>query len=252
MEDPKQNIDKNQKDFEAIEKYVLKQLSPEELVEFERRIETNPEFSHQVKEVEILIKASQEAGLRSRMDAFHEDLTAEKTKIPTLKSSPFISKRYLLAAAVALLFVSGIWFLLRNPQETPETFAQFYQLDPGLITRMSIGESYEFNRAMVDYKSGKYDAAIQIWGELHQMNPENDSLSYFLGSAHLAKLEPKQAIPYFQIILPQQESAFYEDCLWYLSLAYLLDGDREQALEYLDKSKHPDKEKLSAQLRNTP
>ena len=44
------------------------------------------------------------------------------------------------------------------PQETvhQKLFAQFYQEDPGLITAMSSEGQYEFDRAMVDYKSGNY------------------------------------------------------------------------------------------------
>ena len=108
--------------------------------------------------------------------------------------------------------------------------------------------NYAFNKAMVAYKEGKYQEAIGSWEKLYQNNPDNDSLNYFLGAAHLANSEAHKAIPYLENVFPQAESSFQQESLWYLGLAYLKSGEVEKAKEFLEKSNRPEKEELLNQL----
>lgn len=250
MENSNQAFDIPQEAFETIEKYVLGEMSGAEISAFKHKIAVDKTLAEQVEEVETLISGSREAAMRIKLDQFHQNLPAEEGITKTLNSSSNRSKRYFLAAAIAVLFASSIWFFLTQQQEQANTFAQFYEVDPGLITRMSTDQFYEFNRGMVDYKSGKYTDAINAWTDLHTQNQGSDTLNYFLGSAFLANKQGKQAIPYFEAILPQEKSSFYSDALWYLALAHVLIEDYPKAQEYLEQSSHPEKEALLIQLKN--
>lgn len=251
MANENDHIELDQEEFESIEKYVLGQLLPEEQAKFEQELTHDKKISAKVKEYESLIQGVQEASMREKMETFHQDLEENHEKVIPLiqKRSP---RRYLLAAAIALLFISGIWLFLNKPTSNQAIFAQYYEPDPGLASRMSSGESYEFNRGMVDYKSKEYAAAITIWQDLHEQNPTNDTLNYFLGSAFLAKEQAKEAIPFFEQVLSQEKSPFYTESLWYLALASILNKDYSKAREYLNKSSHPNKESLLPILKNDP
>ena len=202
-------------------------------------------LAEQTEGLKSLILSSEIHGLQESMNSFHADM--EEGKVKKL-NAPFPMKRYLIAAAVGLLILIGIFSLPKGGDPNEQLFAAYFQADPGLITTMSGGNNYAFNKAMVAYKEGKYKEAIDSWEKLYQNNPQNDSLNYFLGAAHLANAETQKAISYLEQVYPRVESSFQQESLWYLGLAYLKAGEVEKAKEFLAKSDRPEKEELLNQL----
>ena len=113
-------------------------------------------------------------------------------------------------------------------------FLEYFSPDPGLPTVMGNNDNYPFYEAMVDYKEGNYDVAIKKWRGLLVSKPNNDTLNYFLGVAHLANDDSKSAIPYLEKI-DVSESFFGKDAKHYLGLAHLKSGDIEKAKALLEK-----------------
>ena len=90
---------------------------------------------------------------------------------------------------------------------------------------------------MVNYKQGDYKSAISKWTALEQKSPDNDTLQYFLGVAHLAENNTQKAIPYLNKTVNNTKSVFFEDATFYLGLAYLKEDNIRLAKETLAKSK---------------
>lgn len=231
-----------QKEFERIEQYILGHLNAQDMEGFELEMEENELLRQNYKEVKALILAVEEGALRNTLDNFHQEMTnSEVDQTPSKKINAWA---WAAAAAIALCIAGAVWILYPSESFHSRQFAQFYIEDPGLITAMSSESSYDFDRAMVEYKSGNYQEAIKRWEKLYQSNPENDTLNYFLGSAHLAKEETEPAIAYFQKVTQLPEGRFTDDNYWYLALSYLKLGRMEDAVNALYKTDHPLKEKL--------
>jgi predicted Zn-dependent protease len=128
-------------------------------------------------------------------------------------------------------------------------FAQYYKPDVGLPTMMGISERYEFENAMVSYKTGDYQKAIDSWQLLLKDNPGNDTLNYFIGSALIADRQVKQALPYFDKTLTVSNSAFEQEARWFKALALLHMGKKQEAITLLEKTEHPEKENLLQKLK---
>lgn len=237
----------SQEEIERIEQFVLDKMSDQQAEAFRKELEQSPVLRDKYAEVKALIEAVEEGALRENLEQFHQQM---ETEFPASKSTRHLSSYYwAAAAAIVLLIAAAVWILY--PQETvhQKLYAQFYQEDPGLITAMSSEGQYEFDRAMVDYKSGNYREAIERWEKLIIKKADNDTLNYFLGVAHLALEETGPAISYFEIVSQLPEGRFSDDNYWYMALAYLKQGKIEEAVGKLDKTGNPMKEQLLKSLQ---
>ncbi|PRY89865.1 tetratricopeptide repeat protein [Mongoliibacter ruber] len=235
-----------QEEFERIEQYIFGNISAEESDAFELEMESDNDLRKKYLEVKTIISGLEEAALREDLEIFHKEMEAPTQRITTNRSINYWP--WAAAAAIFLCIVAAVWTIYPPTPSHERLFAQFYQEDPGLITAMSSASNYEFDRAMVDYKSGKYEEAIVRWEKLIQNNPENDTLQYFLGASNLALKKADPAIFYLNSFVSKEESAFYEDATWYLALAYLLGGKVDEAINMLNQSQNPQTAKLLKEL----
>ena len=75
------------------------------------------------------------------------------------------------------------------------------------------------------------------------------TLHYFIGSALQAKKDYTAAKDKLQIVVNNPSSVFYKDACWYLGLLYSREGDKEQAISYLEQSGHPQSAELINRIK---
>ena len=232
----------SQEELELIERFWQRQfVSAAEQTKLDERYAHDPEWWEKAEWVRLSVVAIQETALEETLDDFHQYIKQEK---------PVRQMRWLqwaVAASIVGIITWGVsYFLVKSPEE--KLFAQHYKPDPGLPTLMGVSEHYDFENAMVSYKMGDYPKAIAGWQQLLKENPGNDTLHYFIGSAYLAKGQPESAISNLNQILSVPQSVFLSDAHWYLSLAWLRENNKDEALKALQKTDHPNKERLLKEL----
>ncbi|PCE62980.1 tetratricopeptide repeat protein [Sediminicola luteus] len=220
---------------ETFERYLMDLMPSDERLTFEESLKHDPVMAQNFADFKVLFRGVEEFGLRRAMIGFHKVATT-KTKART--KYRIGAKHYAIAAGTVLLLVTGIWILTRQSQ-TERLFHSYYTPDPGLPTVMGNTADYTFYEAMVDYKLGEYDTAIQKWQRLRSTGIENDSLTYFIGSAYLANGNIEKALPLLQRVMDDPKSVFNKDAIYYLGLIHLYNDDREQAKVLLDQSERP-------------
>ena len=181
---------------ELFESCLLDQMTPAEKAGFESRMASDPTLKAKFLEFKALFGAIEEAGLRLAMDHFHEGVQddAKERRLSTASRTV-----YRMAAAIAVLMtLGGIWYFY-YPNANERLFAAYYTPDPGLPTVMGNSDNYMFYEAMVDYKQEDYGTALQKWKGLLPGKMDNDTLNYFMGSAHLAKGEADKAIRFLTV-----------------------------------------------------
>ena len=217
--------DISQVQFEQIERYLTNEMDSEERFEFDKILIGNDQLREQVEEQRILFQAIEEGSLREKLNEFHKELEAENTKVKSIR--PY--KQYAIAASIALLIGLGYWLTMGQKSAHEKLYAAYFAPDPGLITPMSATSDYEFYRGMVDYKQGEYELAINRWDSLIKLNPENDTLNFFMGVSYLALEDPSQALPYLKKVSDSSQSIFNPEVFYYLGLAELKEGNTEAA-----------------------
>uniref|UniRef100_UPI003592F06D tetratricopeptide repeat protein n=1 Tax=Aquiflexum sp. TaxID=1872584 RepID=UPI003592F06D len=237
----------SQEEFEKFERYILGHMETQERIAFENTIALDKVLSQKINDMKVIFEGVEEAAFRNNLNEIHQELEMDTTefaeprksadKVEKIKIFPW--KSFSIAASFLLITGFFSWLLLFRPDPNERLFMAYYQADPGLVTAMSSESNYEFDRAMVDYKSANYQEAIARWEKLIQDKPGNDTLQYFLGTSHLALKNTDPAIFYFDAVVVKEESAFYEDARWYLALTYILAGKEGEAKEVLDQSQNP-------------
>lgn len=236
-------------EFEIIEQYIMKQLPAEEYDAFTNRLETDRALQNKLHSVRLLLLGVQKSSLTHHIEKYHQELSSLKKNVGYSAGKVFSMKGWLAAASIIIIAGIGALLYFNSFNKEVKLFTQYYQPDPGLISPMGISDNYLFDRAMIDYKTGNYAKAISSWENLLQANPVNDTLNYFLGSAYLAMDQNTKAIDYFQIVTHQQESYFFKDACWYMGLALLKSGKKKEAISFIEKSDHQDKETLLLKLK---
>lgn len=223
-------------------------MSPEELRAFETQVAADDILKKRVEEMEFLFVGIQEAALQNQLNDFHKDLVSAEAPIVMAKRKTFSLKTWIAAAAVLILAASSLWWFLARKEGHEQLYANYFQPDPGLPTVMSTADNYAFERAMIDYKTGNYEAAIKAWSNMLTSQPNNDTLNYFLGSASLASQQTEPAMNYFEKVIAISQSAFIQDAYWYVGLAALKLGDKQKAISYIGLSNHPQKQQLLSKI----
>lgn len=235
--------------LEEIERFLNQQMPPVEKEAFLARVSANKELTKNLDEMQLIFLGIQEASLQERLVDFHKEIP-HKLEQPKKKEGKLLPlKMWLVAASVVLIISICGWLIFFRQDKNEMLFTEYFQPDPGLVSAMSISENYYFDRAMVDYKTGNYEASIKTLDSLQRITPGNDTLNYFLGTAWLAKKQPGKAIDYLQKASALPNSVFIKDANWYLGLAHLKQGNKKEAIYFIQRSDHLQKEALLSGLK---
>ncbi len=202
--------------YDRIESYLQGTMDAGDLEAFSKDMEANSALK---KEIEI----QRELMLAVEAGAFKESLNSIHEKVIGAQRS---SKKnvWLIAASIALLLAVAIW-IIQRPTPTEDLFEQYATAEPGLPVTMGDTDAYNFSDAMVDYKFGKHELAIEKWKEIIPTYPDVNELKYFIGSAYFQSQNYQEAITYFTEVLQAGQEAYTDKAQWYLVLAHLAQGD---------------------------
>ncbi|RKE98311.1 tetratricopeptide repeat protein [Ichthyenterobacterium magnum] len=253
MNAEKQNI--TQEEFELIERYLLNTMSETEFISFNETLKTDSLLKEKVENCRITLQAIEEQSLIEKFDTFHQEITLENnSKIISLsdnvKQVKWYKKYTVAASIILLLGLSGIWYL-SSTQNPKQLYNKYFNVDPGLPTIMSDNTShFKFYDAMVNYKQGEYIIAISKWEALLKNKPQNDTLNYFIGVAHLANKNEDAAIKFLDNVILNSNTTFKNEAYHYLGLAYLKTNNIELAKKNLTFSTIDNSKALLSELND--
>ncbi len=220
-----------------IESYLEGTLKGQALVDFEQRLSSDQELAAEVnlhRDVDQqLVRQEQKKALRKEWEEIIETDAAPQAPA-TSKRSLFY---YLPRIAAAVLF--GILLYLAWPTSLSEQqLAGQYWEQTAVFQSSTIDRSSAptpaylrlLEQAYTAYEGQQYPEAIAI---CKQLSPPLEEVTLLLGAAQFANEDPTAAIQSFQSILDQVVSTNKEEARWYLALAYLKNGDRDNAQQTL-------------------
>ena len=231
---------------EQILRYLEGEMSPEERDRFEVSLSQNKALADESQRLSLSIDAIKYLGVVDSVKKVHAELKAEGS-IPGLQRGRVVTfrkiVRYGIAAAACILFVvAGI------------KAYQFYSLNPDNLYDQAY-VSYELSstrgteppRSVTEtaYQQKNYDRVIALSKQNKSLNATE---SFFTGLAHMHKNDFAAAIPHLKQTASSSD-AKKADAEFYLSMAYLRNGDYDQSISLMEKIKadprHPYHERFN-------
>lgn len=238
--------------FETLEKYILGELSVEEMKSVEVRLEQDHDLRKEYSELKDLLVAIESKGLeeslRSRRIPEETISTGKEIHLYGNRKSKF--RVFTIAAAIAALLIGGWWIYdLQSERYSPWTDA-FYT-DPGLPTKMSAAsDHYSFYDGMIDYKMEDYSEALEKWSVITE-GIGQDTIRYYQAMALLNLARYSDAMALLEEV--PDSSDLYEEAEWRKLEIYIREENYEEAKVFLSELPpdiHPAYEEVAKYLKN--
>lgn len=219
---------------ELIDKYLHSELTPAEKEQFDDLLTSDISFK---EDLDLLSNLKNVAGaedrddLRKQMASFEAKIAANDTKVVPL----FNYKKLLVAASILLIVSIGVISLL-DPfgVNTNDLYASNFEPYKNVVTPIVRGtaDDNEEITAFSSYENKEYLVSAEQFGKLY----ETTKKPYFLlyqANALLAIDQTKEAIPLLEQHIELKDE-LVERGKWYLSLAYLKEDKKDQAILILE------------------
>ncbi len=225
----------SQEDFELVERLHQGDLTVQERALLEEKMKASEALSQFAEEYLIYIDAIETSAFRSKLSEIEETVQFSQDARSPKKSKPSLNLiRFVGIAAAVIVSVCIIGYLWNAKASSYESiYASHFKPDPGLPTKMGIQDKYSFNKGMVSYRQGKYKEAIKEWTDLYVERKDSDTLTYFLGAAHLADHNLKEAKRYLEATKSLEKNTFQKESEYYLGLCFLAEGNVKDAINVL-------------------
>ncbi len=208
---------------ELIDKYLKGELSEEERVAFEKRVEEDPYFRGEVKgqiKAEYAIRTKAKKVKKQALKAEYARLVAETDELRRIQPLYRRSSFLIVAAAAVVLLIVAVRLWGNSPKmNADELFAAYIQPVPLSFSRS------ESDTAMLSlataYQGASYAQAISAAERLLKDSAYASSAQLWLSLAisQLMTDQPQAALRSLKQIEPG--SAYEEQALWYEALALL-------------------------------
>lgn len=247
---------------ELIEKWINNELSDAELIEFEKKMETDTEFKKDAelsKDIAISIDHSGQEDLRKKLQKTEsnleqEDFFSTNSNIKTMKpqnEKSSIGKWIGMAAAVLLLLGAAMFLLNQNDDkgtdpviattdgDPKEAFKKYYKPDKKEVAKLiaeyeSLGfadpekaQKDSLSTALKLYSENKFEEARVLLSAYITNYPKDNVANLYMGLCLLQQSEYAKASRFLEDVV--QDDKFQQNTMakWYLGLCYSQFGSKQ-------------------------
>lgn len=226
-----------------IDKYLLGQLTTEEIQSFEKELENNRELAQEVRMQSLIIQG-------------FEKIEEEKTRtwlkeldntIPFQSSNKVnMRKIILISSSIAAAAIIAIVMFLQDNNKGDQLFAQNFQPLPANNNYLSMPRSDESPienltpeeyslavKGMQRYSLKDYKNAISNFSEISDLNTKNPELFFYLSLSQLAIGKTMAAIVNLEKLEKISDFKYEEDVKWNLALGYLKTKQNSKGISLL-------------------
>ncbi|OFX39950.1 MAG: hypothetical protein A2X08_17925 [Bacteroidetes bacterium GWA2_32_17] len=220
------------------ENYRDGNMTEQEKKNFLLRLANDSSFEHEYK---IYNEVNDFILNNDKRSKFNEVLKEVETNyFATRKNNSIFKNKFALkvAASVAIIAVSTIllYYVFQPKLSNKELFAQYYNtLKIDEITRSGNDSATTISNGFIAYQNGNYQKSLQILSSVVVSDELKTPVNLVNGLSYLELGNFKNAEKLIFEASKDVYNAYYDDCLWYLSLIYLRTDRPKQAIPLLEK-----------------
>jgi hypothetical protein len=220
-----------------IERYLAGEMSEDEKVSFEKKLEGNETLRAEVelrKKTEAILGRQDILDLRSKLTAIEQDARKkEATVVPFRVSRPVVLR---FAAAVAVLAVLGSVVIINDTHVTSDELVnRYYQKYEAPSSQRSgtAMSSEDFTLAMEFYNTNDFASAATMFRKVVEKDPLDMQSQLLNGVSNFEEKKYPEAKQSFVTVIDDNNNLFIETARWYLALCYIRTNDKAKAEEQL-------------------
>ena len=219
-------------DYNLIERFFERELTAEELSQFNQRLEKDTSFESQVTKYEFALQTSTDIYMPEAKIQKQQLRKRWKQQQEKLKSNTkqHLGKRLLAIAASILMLIAASWYFFSTPSQSIGTSIllarQTQVMENFDIAERGNAQSLEVLQA---YENGHYDKVISMTTQIGSFNVDEQLLR---GRAFIKLGNFKKGILSFEKVISQQHIK-QDEALWNLALIYFQLGKFEKSKSYL-------------------
>jgi len=216
---------------EWIDNYLEGELDIAQRMSFEAELQANSQLAAEFRMEQDLLEVLRDEEI---LDFKSKCLKAQQeVNLQRLGKARIIhyARKYWYAAAsvVIILLVAGGMLLLNPGNYTNERlFKMYYESSEVTISRSGNVNMVE---ALISFSKKDYASADKLFGEILAAEPANYAVMYYSGITNIELRNYDQAIEKFAEIIDDGQNLYVENAQWYLGLVYLIDDQKNKALE---------------------
>lgn len=252
-------LTKDKDDLQLIERFFERELTEQELADFEIRLKADHDFAEQVERFSYAHQKVEKIYYPNERETFIKHWekildTDEEAPIRKVKSIRY----YLMRVAAAVILFVGLTLIIEQIGTPYGNFQQLalqnweqLEIDMNKGTREQIIDSAViWNKAEKAYKAKKFEETLN-WLEV--FGDEPDALLW-RGKCHFELRQMPKAISYFDAVIQHKDGGKKDLALWCQALAFLYENDKDAARKNLNiiiENKYPiarDAERLLEKL----
>ena len=218
--------------YKYIEDYIDDDLNNDKLKSFLDEVKDNKAMAEELNLRMEINNVIHDKGFNELKDIL------EKQKITSKQSYSSYSIRrevmrtwHMAAASFALVIVAGgLWYILSNkPYTTEKLVGKYYKpaKSIGQVRSGQVSGNETLAKAFNFYKQNDYNNALTYFSSL-----DNQITSKFYSGICFIELKKyDDAIDSFETVVNDNDNLYVEQADWYLGLIYLMNNQKENAIE---------------------
>jgi len=225
-------------------KYLLGQLSEEEKLAFEQRLDSDTTFNEAFQEYKAAMIVGQRIHHNEIKDSVSSVIQEERIKNSKLKI-----RRYSVSAAAVFLLAIAALFIIDLESDPYELYAEFYELPDYGPSRVASDTVDFLELAKINYAKKEWGASIRNIEKVDSSRKALPGTQKLLAHAYLNNNQAVESIALFKNLSKSDNDP---SDAWYTGLAFLQIEELDSSLVYLQKVDHSDSfftEKASKLLR---
>lgn len=232
-------LTKDKDDLQLIERFFERELTEQDLADFEVRLKEDNDFAERVDRFGYAHKKVEEIYYPNERKAFKQKWTKVLTTDEEAPPQNVKSMRYyLMRVAAVILLIIGLALVFNQFSPSNNNFQQlalqnWEQSTMTISTRdktQVVQSTVIWDKAEKAYKEGKFEEAL---GFLDILGDEPDALLW-KGNCYFELRQMPKAISHFEAVIQHKDSDKKDPALWYQALAYLYKKDTDATRKNLN------------------
>ncbi|NND78189.1 MAG: hypothetical protein HKN39_08400 [Flavobacteriales bacterium] len=218
-------MNSEQANYELIDRYHNKELSSEELKDFENKLQVDKEFS-QENEMYIISRRSMRVvgrkELKDKMRSFEKEIQEKSSG----SSRPSYYRYFAVAASIAVL-IGAYWIFDSSMNDQDLYTANFEVYDSPTYVR-GTGTLSNWQLGIEAYNERRF---LKAYDHFENANGQASYLKDFYQAQCLASMDPpliKEALEKCELVL-NNNNTYVEQAKWYKGLFHIKLGEKESA-----------------------